>query len=173
MVEPLTDFPEKFEERRRLTALLADGSRCELELDHLWPHGRRLVFKFSGVDSISEAESLAGAELQIRLEQRAELKPGAAYVGDLIGCRVCASQGGAAAEDIGSVTEVMFGAGSAPLLIIRDPFSGRERMVPFAEEYIGRLDLGQRLIELKLPQGMLDLDAPLSQEEKDEQHRKH
>jgi len=42
-----------------------------------------MVLKFAGVDSISEAETLVRCELQIPVDERAELEPGSAYVSDL------------------------------------------------------------------------------------------
>ena len=60
-----TDFPERFEERRQLSGFAADGSRRELQLEEHWFHKGGVVLKFAGVDSISDAEQLAGLELQI------------------------------------------------------------------------------------------------------------
>jgi 16S rRNA processing protein RimM len=161
-----TDFPERFRERRRLFALDKDGHRRELRLEDFWPHKGLIVLKFAGVDSISAAEGLAGWEIQIPRSQRAPLEPGSAYVADLIGCRVAASVAGAAARELGTIAEVQFGAGDAPLLIIR---GDQEYLVPLAEEYLARLDVEHKRVEMKLPQGMLDLDAPLTREEKERQ----
>lgn len=174
-VELLTDFPEKFAERRRLTALLPDGTRRDVDLVDFWEHKGRLVMKFAGVESIDDAEKLARAELQIASSDRAELEAGAAYIGDLVGCRVIVTQGDRSAADIGAIEGVMFGSGSAPLLIVAQKLGdkNRELMIPFAEQYIRRLDVQNKLIELALPEGMLELDAPLSSEEKEDQHRKH
>ena len=83
-----TDFPERFEERRELSGLAANGERRELLLEEHWFHKGGIVLKFAGVDSISDAEQLAGWEVQIPREQRAELEEGAAYVSELVGCEV-------------------------------------------------------------------------------------
>ena len=163
-VEVLTDFPERFTQRRRLFALDARGARRELHLENFWPHKGRLALKFAGVDSISQAETLAGCELQIPLPERADLESGAAYVSDLVGCVVAA--GG---REIGSVAEVQFGAGEAPLLVVRQ--DKREYLIPLASEYLLRLDAAGKRIEMTLPEGMLELDAPLSEEEKERQKR--
>ena len=88
MAELHTDFPERFQERRQLSGLAADGSRRELQLEEHWFHKGGVVLKFAGVDSISDAEQLAGLELQVPLEQRTELEAGAAYVSDIVGCEV-------------------------------------------------------------------------------------
>jgi 16S rRNA processing protein RimM len=130
-----------------------------------------LVLKFEGIGSISDAEPLIGAEIQIPKEERAELETGSAYVADLVGCRVFASCHRPTTADlaceIGVVSDVLFGAGEAPLLAIHD--GKKEHLVPFAQEYIKSLDIAAKRIELELPEGMLDLDAPLSEEDKNVQ----
>lgn len=153
-----TDFPEKFAERKRLFALDASGSRRELQLEEHWLHKSYVVLKFAGVESISEAEALVGCEIQVPREQRVELDAGA-YVSDLIGCEVF-DQGRA----IGSVKDVQFGAGEAPLLVVNE--GSKEILIPFAQEFIVGIDVEGKRIQMKLPVGMLDIDAPLSEEEK-------
>lgn len=130
--------------------------------------------KFAGVDSIDGAQALVNCELQIPSTERTELEPGAAYIADLIGCRIIATQGNRPAADIGAIEDVIFGAGSAPLLVIiqKNENSTRELMIPFAEQYVLRLDVHKKVMEMALPEGMLELDAPLSREEKEDQHRK-
>ena len=168
----LTDFPERFAERRQLYGLAPDGSRRLLALEEAWPHKDRIVLKFGGIDSISAAEGLRGWEVQIEREQRVPLEPGAAYVDELVGCRLVVGgpAAGGAEREIGLVAEVQFGAGEAPLLIVRH--LGREYMIPLAQEYLAELDLEGRRISMRLPEGMLDLDAPLSDEEKREQRKR-
>jgi 16S rRNA processing protein RimM len=154
-----TDFPERFAERRRLFALTADGVRRELQLEHHWPHKGRMILKFRGVDTISTAEELVGAEIQLPRSQRVPLQGQAAYIGDLVGCTVWDG-----ARQIGQIVDVRFGAGDAPLLVVDD--RGKEYLLPFAEEYLKRVDVDARRLDMSLPEGMLDLDAPLSEEEK-------
>jgi 16S rRNA processing protein RimM len=156
-----TDFPEKFAERKNLFALDARGDRRKLQLDEHWLHKSYVVLKFAGVDSITEAESLIGSEIQVPYELRAEIEPGAAYVSDLVGCALF-DHGRA----IGNVKDVQFGAGEAPLLVVSE--GGKELLVPFAQEFIAAIDIEGKRVEMKLPAGMLELDAPLSREEKQE-----
>lgn len=174
-VELLTDFPERFEQRRNLRALLPGGGQRELHLLSFWEHKGRLIMGFENVASIDEAQTLVGAELQIPASERVELERGSAYISDLIGCVVVALHPGERYEEIGRISNVMFGAGAAPLLVVQQEREGRQRelLVPFAEEYVRKFDAGAKRIEMQLPEGMLDLDAPLSAEEKDDQHRKH
>ena len=69
---------------------------------------------------------------------------------------------------LGTVAEVQFGAGEAPLLVVRGN-DERELLIPYAEEFLKAADFRQRLIEMELPEGLLELGAPLSQEEKQQQ----
>jgi 16S rRNA processing protein RimM len=165
----LTDFPELFETRKKLFALGGaanpDGElRRKLDLDEHWFHKGMVVLKFAGVDSISDAETLVGSEIQIPRSERAALGSDEFYVSDLIGCAVTDS-----GREIGRVKDVQFGSGEAPLLVIEGE---KEYLVPFAAAYIEKIALQQKRLEMKLPEGMLELDAPLSQEEKRRQHEK-
>ena len=171
VVELFTSFPERFEDRRRVQALDARGDRRALEVEDFWAHKGRMVLKFAGIDSISDAETLSGSEIQIPAAQREKLPEGTAYVSDLVGCVVEAREEGSAARAIGSVADVTLGAGEAPLLVIRD--GKKEYLVPFAEEYVERMDVAGKRIALRVPRGMLELDAPLSREEKEIQQRKN
>jgi 16S rRNA processing protein RimM len=170
--ELYTDFPERFEQRRTLYAWTPESDkRRELHLEEYWPHKGGMVFKFEGVDSIEEAEKLLGSEIQIPAGERAELESGAYYVSELLGCTVVeVSQAGhpSAGREIGTVVDVNFGAGTAPLLIVNNE-SGREFMIPFVEGFTRKLDLKGKRIEMQLPEGMLELDAPLSAGKKERQ----
>jgi 16S rRNA processing protein RimM len=159
-----TDFPEKFAERKRLFALAEDGSRRELQVEDHWPHKGWMVLKFAGIDSIDDAEGLLRCELQIPSSERAELEEGAAFVSDLVGCVVWDN-----GREVGTIKDVEFTSGTAPLLIVQQ--DKREHMVPFAESFIVRMDIAAKKIEMKLPEGLLELDAPLSQDEKKQQQR--
>jgi 16S rRNA processing protein RimM len=162
-----TDFPELFETRRHLFALAPNGTRRDLELQEHWGHKGRVILKFAGVDDISDAETLVGHEIQISRDERASLDPGAIYVSDLQGCAIVVVET-KGEHVIGRVADVMFGAGEAPLLVVREnaDATGKEYLIPFAEEYVVSTDLPGKRIVLDLPEGMLELDAPLSAEEK-------
>ncbi len=154
-----TSFPERFAERHELSGLTANGVRRELQVEEHWFHKGHIVLKFAGVDSISDAERLAGIELQIPAEERAELEAGAAYISDLVGCEVV-NRGSV----VGSVADVQFGAGEAPLLVVKR--GEQEFLVPYAEAFLKSTDLAARRIEFELPEGLLEVQSPLNDEEK-------
>lgn len=170
----LTDFPELFATRKRVFARINDMGirkqsidiplRRELNLEEHWFHKGMVVLKFAGVDSMNDAETLIGSEIQVPRSERAELGSDEFYISDLVGCTVRDS-----GREIGPIKDVQFGSGEAPLLVIQGE---KEYLVPFAGAYIEKISLKQKLLEMKLPEGMLELDAPLNQEEKQRQHEK-
>jgi 16S rRNA processing protein RimM len=174
----LTDFPELFATRKKLFALSGSENakqgvavspvRRELELEEHWFHKGMVVLKFAGVDSINDAETLVGSEIQVPRSERVELGKDEFYVSDLIGCTVTDS-GHEIGRIIGQIKDVQFGSGEAPLLVIEGE---KEYLVPFADAYIEKISMNQKRLEMKLPEGMLELDAPLNQEEKQRQHEK-
>jgi 16S rRNA processing protein RimM len=161
----LTDFPERFRTRKQLLALDRDGRRRAVELEDYWFHKGGVVLKFAGVDSISQAETMVGCEIQIPRAERAELPEGSVYVSDLIGCAVSDCE-----REVGRIENVQFGAGEAPLLVI-EAKGGKEVLVPFAAEFLESVDLERKQVSMKLPAGLLELDAPLTKQGKERQKR--
>jgi 16S rRNA processing protein RimM len=158
-----SDVPERFAAGMKLFALGKDEASRELEIEDLWLHKGLLVLKFAGVDSMNDAEALIGSELQVPKAERAKLDEGWTYVSDLIGCTVF-DQG----KEIGRIADVQFGAGEAPLLIVADG-AGKKFDVPFAEAYLEGVDMVRREVRMMLPEGMLEINAPVTTEEKRQQ----
>ncbi len=161
-----SDVPDRLAAGMKLFALpkpervAEKAARRELEVEDLWPHKGLVVLKFRGVDSMNDAELLIGSELQVPSAERAELERGWTYVSDLIGC-VVVDHG----REIGRIEDVQFGAGEAPLLIVADG-AGKKFDVPFAEAYLEGVDIARRQVRMSLPEGMLEINAPVTAEEK-------
>jgi 16S rRNA processing protein RimM len=168
----LTDFPEKFTERRRLW-LIADPEPLrpesarpgslqaprELELQAHWLHKGGIVLHFAQSDSISSAELLAGLIVAVPLEQRAPLGEDEVYVGDLVGCNLV-DVSGAEPVTVGQIEAVDRSAGPVALLVVGAPGSDHEILIPFAKSFLRRIDLAAGKIEMALPEGLVDLNRP-------------
>ena len=164
--EILTDFPEKFAQRRQLWLLPegVTGSRAPggssspraIQLTNHWLHKGGVVLHFAGVNSISEAETLAGMVVAIPREERAALGEDEVYIADLIGCLLVDVATGEA-TNVGEIENVERGVGPVPLLIVRG-ISG-EVLVPFVKSYLRRMDLEAKRVEMALPEGLTDLNA--------------
>ena len=175
LAELLTDFPEKFAERRLLwllppEQLAAPGSSHlgtpetipallqprPAELAHHWLHKGAIVLHFAGIDSISAAEALKGLIVAIPRAERAPLAEGETYVGDLIGCTLV-DLSGPAPLTVGVIDQVDRASGPAPLLVLHGPRG--EILIPFAKSYLRNIDLAGRRVEMSLPEGLIDLNT--------------
>jgi 16S rRNA processing protein RimM len=157
-VEVHTDVPKRFAPGLKLLALPEQGARRELQVEEFWPHKDWLILKFVGIDSISEAETLLRCELQVPRSERGKLEEGWTFISDLTGCVVLDGD-----REIGHVKDVHFGAGEAPLLVLTA--QSKEYEVPYAEAYLRSVDLEKKRIVMALPEGLLEVNAPLKQKE--------
>jgi len=71
-------------------------------------------------------------------------------------------------RQIGLVQDVQFGAGEAPLLIVKGV---KEYDIPFADAFLGNVDVRGKEIHMLLPEGMLEVNAPMTAEEKEQQKK--
>ena len=159
----LTDFPERFAERKRLYLVTSETNPDvvrEVTLERHWLHKGRVVLKFAGIDSINDAELLRGLMVVIPASERAPLSDGAFYIGDLIGCEVIDVS--SAPVSVGKITDVDREVG----LLMVQPDGGGEVLIPFAQAYLADIDVDGKRIEMRLPEGLLDINAPISEEER-------
>ena len=143
--------PERFESLREVylfggrTAPGRVAERFEVELT--WFHQGGLVFKFRGVDTMSDAERLIGAEVRVPRSERIALEPGEFFESDLLGCEVVDRAGAA----LGRVRSLDDGGGSG-VLVLEDGF-----MIPFVRKICVEIDPDSRRIVVELPEGLKDL----------------
>jgi 16S rRNA processing protein RimM len=119
-----------------------------MEVEQAWMHGDQLILKFAGIDSISDAEKLAGCDVAIPFEQRAALDEDEVYLSDLVGCEVSDTTG----RSLGMVTEFEE-TGGTPLLHV-----GSKLLIPFAKAICTTIDTANKRIVVNLPDGLLDLN---------------
>ncbi len=158
----LTDFPEKFAERKQLWLLPASGAGGgalprEVELINHWPHKGGIVLHFGGIDSITAAETLKGLTVAIPRTERAALDEDEVYIADLIGCALI-DVAGSKPVTVGEIEDVDRTAGPVALLVVNG-ISG-EVLVPFAKSFLREIDLEAKRVEMALPEGLVDLNAP-------------
>jgi 16S rRNA processing protein RimM len=165
--EVLTDFPEKFSDRRQLWLLNgspaddADVSACarEIRLANHWMHKGGVVLHFAGVDSISAAEELAGNIVAIPRSERARLDEGNVYIGDLIGCTLVDVSTNEPVI-VGEIGDVDRSAGPTAILVVQPAGPVNEEiLIPFAEDYLRRVDIEAKRVEMALPEGLVDLNS--------------
>jgi 16S rRNA processing protein RimM len=165
LAEILTDFPEKFSERKRVWLLAGAGSAGEAareaELRSHWINKAQaggVVLHFAGVDSISDAEALRGRIVAIPREERVPLGEDEVYVGDLIGCSLF-DVALDPPQNVGLIEDVDREAGPVALLVVTGP-GGEEILIPFAKAYLRRIDLEGKRLEMALPEGLIEVQLP-------------
>jgi 16S rRNA processing protein RimM len=143
--------PERYEILKEVFLFALDGSAGgeKYEIESTWFHGGTLVFKFRGVDTISDAELLYGREVRIPASERTVLDEGEYFQDDLIGCEVVDRRTG---ESLGRVTAWDDGGGSGLLVVNGD------LLVPFARSICVEIDPAAKRIAVELPEGLKDLN---------------
>jgi 16S rRNA processing protein RimM len=137
--------PERYESLREVF-LFPEGSRREVE--SAWFHDNRLILKFRGVDSMSDAERLAGCEVRVPRAARIPLEPGEYFETDLIGCEVVERDGGAS---LGRVTALQ-DAGCSGVLEVEGSL-----LIPFVRAICVVIEPEARRIVVDLPAGLKEL----------------
>ncbi len=143
---PLSSRPERFRQLREVY-LFGTGERFEVE--SAWFHDRTLILKFRGVDTISDAEPLSGAEVRVPWSERIALEPGEFFESDLVGCEVIDRRTG---RHLGQVSGWQDAGGSGLLEIDGD------WLIPFARGICLEIDPAARRIAVELPEGLKDLN---------------
>ena len=153
----LTSGPERFSGLEQVYLFGppgAPGASRPLKLESVWEHRAQLVFKFQGIDSISDAEPLTGAEVRIPREQRAPLAGDEYYQSDLIGCDVVERATG---ESLGRVVE--FQEWGGPQILQVGVEGGEPLLIPFVRAFCVEIDVAGRRIVVDLPEGLKELNV--------------
>jgi len=135
------------------------GLKRPVQVERLWYHNGRPVFKFLGIDSISDAEVWRGAELLAPESERVRPEPGEYSHAELIGCEIRVGCEIGAPEPPGALLGVVRGIedyGSQVLLRVEKRGSG-EMLIPFVNAICREIDVARKIIRVDLPEGLADL----------------
>lgn len=178
IAELLTDFPERFSTVRQIYLRKNEDEPQAVALQQFWVdrnHPGMGIFHLAGCANISDAQKWRGYDVLLPLEQRVTLPAGQYFVTDLIGCTVfelpaaaarlsspaCAME--EAPRVLGSVRDVYFtGETVAGTPILQVETAAGELLLPLAEDICTRIDVAERRIEVRLPEGLSDVNAGTS-----------
>lgn len=125
----------------------AGGEARPAVLERSWVFLNRLVLKFDGIDTKSEAEKIEGWQMRIPAAERPVLSAGEFYLSDLEGCRVETPDGRLLGEVTGWLDtgpQVLLEVGSM--------------LIPFVRELCLKIEPEARKIVVDLPEGLEDLN---------------
>jgi 16S rRNA processing protein RimM len=176
VAELLTDFSSRFSTLKQIYIRKGDAEPRAATLQNFWVdrnHPGMGIFHFSGYSSISDAEKLREYDVLLPFDERVVLPAGQYFVTDLIGCTVFqvatetsklaspACEMEVAPSSLGTVRDVFFtGEAVAGTPILQVETSSGELLVPLAEDICTRIDVVGRRIDVRLPEGLADANAP-------------
>jgi 16S rRNA processing protein RimM len=156
--EILTDFPERLTKLKKADLLDRSSRRRSVAIRSCWishSRGGQAIFHFEGSNSIDDAKTLVGCEVQIPASERVVLPTDQYYIGDLVGCEVFEGE-----QNVGVVRDVMVPGemiSGTPNLIVDTPEG--ELLIPLAAEICPRIDTVARRIEVVLPDGLREVNS--------------
>ena len=150
IVNPETDFAEDRFAVGNVLVVEHRGKTVERRIGSVRFQQGRPIVALDGVETMNDAEALAGAELKMPAEALGALPEHTFYRHDLVGCDVKDTSGRA----IGRVTGVE-GPMEQSRLVVE---SGRgELLIPLVETICVRIDPDAKVIVVDPPEGLLEL----------------
>lgn len=142
-VEPLTDFPERFEPGARLW--LAGEQRTIVR--RRWG-GNYVFVKLAGIDTPEQVAQVRGAFFEVPEGERLPPPPDVFFQSDIIGMAVVTTDGRA----LGAVVEFLPSAGN-DVVLVRGSLG--EVLVPLIEDVVREIDVPARRMLIEALSGLL------------------
>lgn len=148
-VLPLTDFPERFQDMKKVRVKLQDG-RSLYTIEDIKPHGGKfLTIKFKEVIDMNAAEKLRGGLLEVPRAELVPLQEGSYYIFDIVGMKVFDRAG----TYLGEITDVLQ-TGANDVYVVET--GGRPLLIPALKQVVKEVDLPGRRMLVELPEGLAD-----------------
>lgn len=118
-----------------------DGERTRLRVEEIRVNAHDVFMRLSGCSSPEDARAWVGWEILVPRSLASPLGPGEYYIADLEGCALTFK-----GSRVGTILAVQEGGGASLLEVKKD--SGKTVLLPFRNEFIGRVDIQARELEL-------------------------
>jgi 16S rRNA processing protein RimM len=128
-----------------------EGALREYKVESLVRRGKDYDLRLEGIDSLSQADGLAGLDVHLPKGVLREREDGEFYLFQLTGCRVIGRDG----RRIGRVRDIL-SIGAAELLLVES--GGKEVFIPFHRSICIEVDVNAKEIRLDPPDGLLDVN---------------
>ena len=160
-VIPLTDFPERFlklkevflfDESSKKLIINLKTEKSLFRIKDVSLFSNYIKLKLDGYDDINEIGKFINKLICIDEKKKVKLPKGFYYYFDMLGCRVYEDE-----LEIGEVIKID-NFGSSDILFVRTG-KGNEVMIPLLKEFVSKIDIVKKRIEVKLIDGLIDYDA--------------
>ena len=153
IVDAQTDFVEARFGVGAEVHVLRPGGPSRLRITSMRLQKGRPVVGLEGVESMDDAEALAGDELRIPASARPPLPEGSYYTSALVGCEVRTGTG----RTVGTVVDVQEAGGTSRLLV-RSAGAEDEIDIPLVDPICVDVDTTARRVVIEPPDGLLELN---------------
>jgi 16S rRNA processing protein RimM len=137
---PLSDFPERFQALTTVYLTRADEILAQAQVKRVRYAGLHVHLTLRDVTTREAAEALRGAEVCVPDSETWTLPENTFYVSDLLGFEVIGDDG----AKIGVVRNILTG----PQGILQIAQGLQEYLVPFVDDWVGKIDAERRTIEI-------------------------
>ena len=150
IINPETDFMEARFRTGQVMLVGPPDRASPYEILESRIHQRRPIVRFAGIDTMSDAETLAGADLWLRQRDLAPLPAGTFYRHDLVGCAVVDQLG----TPVGTVTSVEGSLDRSYLVV------DGHTLIPLVGGICVAVDIAARRVTIDPPEGLIELNRP-------------
>lgn len=147
-VLPLTDFPDRFKELKKINVSLK-GHRLIMNIEEVMRRPKYIIVKFKEINDMNAAEGIKGGILEITRAELFPLPEGSYYIFDIVGLSVYGSGG----ERFGEITEVLQ-TGANDVYIVDT--GGKPLLIPALKQVVKEINLTGRRMVVDLPEGLID-----------------
>lgn len=148
-VSPLTDFPRRFK-NLHYVMLNRNGNISSFDIESVQPYKDVYLMKFKGIDSSEAASEYRNALLQIDESDVYPLPEGYYYHFQLEGLSVYDKEKGF----LGTIKMIIETGANDVYVIASDKYG--EILIPAIKEVILAVDLGQKMMQVKLLPGLIE-----------------
>lgn len=148
-VKPITDFPQRFSQLKKIVVEMPSGQTNELEIVNAAVRENFVFLTLAGIDSREKAQALQGSVLKIPSAQAVPLADDEFYHFEVIGFEVQTTT----AQSLGLVVEVLALPANDVLVVKANE---REYLIPVIKDVIKKIDRPGRRITIEAIAGLLD-----------------
>ena len=144
----LTDFPDRFAQLNQISWFRDDLER-RLTIEQTRKHKGMILVKFSGIDTVSEAEKLKQGYLRIPIDARVPLPEGHFYHFEIIGMAVVDRDG----TPIGCIRDILE-TGSNDIYVIDRGAEVNDLLLPALKSVVLSVDTDKKVMTVEVPSGL-------------------
>ncbi len=149
---PLTDDPHRFEGLTKCLLLAPDEKLISpMDISKVRVSGDQVCISFSTVSNRDAAQKLCHCFVAVPREAAAKLPEGRYFIADLVGCRMVDLLEG----ELGLVKDILQ-TGANDVFVVSRP-GKPELLVPYLNRIVQSVDISNRLIQVELPEGLLEI----------------